>query len=470
MATGLIQIPARLDAVPFYFQRITRSQHIFFPNPPRDINGFRNNNQVYWQLPPDTITFNAENNYRYDLTIFDTDSAGSIQLQTPFIITGEGTIRFSGSTVKVVVRHKWTHRFLDADGNILRDLSPNNNPIIISNATPTVIDIPANREVEYSLSNLSREIEIYPYQFPSTLMPKLQDIGLAVTDLRIGIKMDLEIRTYPANVSLRPVRRFGRVTDYTDTNRTPRNDETLMNLIYSNPVISFRQGVQGSGERLGILTADPNNLFPPDGVTQEQFLASTMGQLLIAAVRAPAGGRSALLVNEKMFNLPEQNDTITFTMPANLGRQAQTFYPEGSATGFAHAEADKGVVIDERGTYSIELQTSLQFDSALITDNQASVQIGVVLFHMRVNAAMEEIIVNTWIDSYLLDRVRGSELAPYISVPMLVGEVNDFFNFIVSYKSLTVNDNIKWRSQNLPIPGTQIAEVDRRFVIKRIQL
>ena len=48
---GLIQIPARLDAVPFYFQRITRSQHIFFPNPPRDINGFRNNNQVYWQLP-----------------------------------------------------------------------------------------------------------------------------------------------------------------------------------------------------------------------------------------------------------------------------------------------------------------------------------------------------------------------------------------------------------------------------------
>ena len=136
MAVGYRQIPSRLDGIPFYFQRITRSQHVFFPNPPRDINGFRNNNQVYWQLPPDQITFNAENNYRYDLTVFDTDSAGSIQLQTPFIITGEGTIRFSGNTVKIVLRHKWTHRFLDADGNILRDLTPNNACLLYTSPSP----------------------------------------------------------------------------------------------------------------------------------------------------------------------------------------------------------------------------------------------------------------------------------------------------------------------------------------------
>ena len=470
MAIGLIQIPSRLDAIPFYFQRITRNQHVFFPNPPRDINGFRNNNQVYWQLPPDRLVFNAGNNYQYDFNIFNTDSTGSIVLQTPFIITAEGTLRFSGSSVKVVIIHRWTHRFMDADGNILRDLTPNNNPIEISNATPAVLTVHDQDGVEYPLGRLSREIEVYPYQLPALLTAKLQDINLSLNDIRVGIKMDLTIKTFPVSANLRPTQRFGRVTDYTDPNLTPQEDEVLMSVLYSNPVISFRQGEQASQERLGIIRPDPENLFPPDGVTQEQFNASTMGQLLIAAVRAPAGGRSALLVNEKMFNLPEQNDTVTFTMPANLGRQAQTFYPEGSATGFAHAEADKGVVLDERGTYSIELQTSLQFDSALITDNQASVQIGVVLFHMRVNAAMEEIIVNTWIDSYLLDRVRGSELAPLLSIPMLVGEVNDFFNFIVSYKSLTVNDNIKWRSQNLPIPGTQIAEVDRRFVITRIQL
>ena len=470
MAVGYRQIPSRLDGIPFYFQRITRSQHVFFPNPPRDINGFRNNNQVYWQLPPDQITFNAENNYRYDLTVFDTDSAGSIQLQTPFIITGEGTIRFSGNTVKIVLRHKWTHRFLDADGNILRDLTPNNNPITISNATPTVIDIPHTGEVEYSLSNLSREIEIYLYQLPSTLLPKLQDIGLALTDLRIGIMMELEIRTYPTNVSLRPVRSFGRVTDYTDTNRTPRDDETLMNLIYSNPVISFRQGVQGSGERLGILTADPDNLFPPDGVTREQFLASTMGQLLRPAVRAQAGGRSSILLEEERFSIPQVSNPITFTMPANLEAQEYSFFPAGDATGFAHAVLNKGIEIDERGTYTFDLVTSIQFTSANIVDVDASLQLEIVLIQMRTNASNENIIVREWPEETLLRQVRGDEWHPRISVPDVICERGDWFFFKLIYESVSVGDNLIWRSQSLNRVNTMIPKADRRLIVTRKQI
>ena len=65
------------------------------------------------------------------------------------------------------------------------------------------------------------------------------------------------------------------------------------------------------------------------------------------------------------------------------------------------------IEIDERGTYTFDLVTSIQFTSANIVDIDASLQLEIVLIQMRANASNENIIVREWPEETLLRQVRG---------------------------------------------------------------
>ena len=629
MAVGYKNIPTRLDAVPFYYQRITEDQHVFFPNPPRDINGFKNNNQVFWQMLPDSIVLNAANNHRFDQTLLDTDTSGPLALQTPFFVFGEGDLHFSlAAGPKLVVVHKWTHRFLNAAGEPLLD--GDGNAIEISGSTAFIaIAQTGILDIDYPLSELSRKIEVYPYQVPGELAAKLREINLDLTQMRIGIKLDLSIEAFNSAVDLNPVISNGRIINYQpalpvtdfaegvplaqgdfipqgptgftanantpvlpsagkdilvigqanrrfsgnfDASRAdkrilirkngavldgllynvPANDRlylyttddlgvltikrndvtraqvaatrssatttlggirtyryeftrisisagaaqtieidssdpnvsielqgraigdapedtTLSNVSYSSPSVTFKQGTQGSQEKLGLLRPDPDYVRPP-GTTEAQHKASTDGQLLVAARRETPEGRSNLVTRSDRYTIPEITDPMTFTMPADLERQTIFIYPTGNAGGLSHPVADKGIVIDEAGTYTVEAQDSFQFVSASITDDASPVQLGFVLFHWRTDAQGNDIIVgDTWIDSYQLAKVRGAELAPLARAVDIICEVGDWFNLLFGFKSLTVGDDLIFTSRNTFVPGTRIPDVDRRMKITKKQ-
>ena len=157
-------------------------------------------------------------------------------------------------------------------------------------------------------------------------------------------------------------------------------------------------------------------------------------------------------------------------MPANLEAQEYSFFPAGDATGFAHAVLNKGIEIDERGTYTFDLVTSIQFTSANIVDIDASLQLEIVLIQMRTNASNENIIVREWPEETLLRQVRGDEWHPRISVPDVICERGDWFFFKLIYESVSVGDNLIWRSQSLNRVNTMIPKADRRFIVTRKQI
>ena len=262
MAVGYKLVSQRLGAVPFYFQRISEDQHVFFPLMPRDILGLRNNNRVFWQQLPGNITFNAQNNWTFEQNIFNTDSAGFIALRTPFRIIGEGKLNFTYNSAKIVIKHMWGHRFLNDDGSELLD--DDGNLITITNSTAQVFStIIEGVEEFFDLGQLSRELEVYPYQVSPALTAKAREQGRAANSYRIGIKMDLSIKAYSTQQNLMPVRRFGRFLDFVpDGAINPRPNEMFANVSYSNPSINFRQGSQSLGQEVGIIHPTPGYVRP----------------------------------------------------------------------------------------------------------------------------------------------------------------------------------------------------------------
>ena len=468
MAVGYKNIPTRLDAVPFYYQRITESLHSFFPNPPRDINGFRNNDQVFWQMPPTDITLNAANNHQQLYNILNTDTAGNLALNTPFFIFGEGDLHFAlNAGPKIVITHRWTHQFLDANGRQLVD--PDGNDITISNSTPVPFVVAFGTvEKDYPLSELSRKIEIYDHQIPARLAAKLAEINLDISQMRIGIKLDLMLQAFNSSVDLIPIIRLGRIVGYRGSHERVPEDATLSQVNYSNPTITFRQGVQGSQEKLGLLRPDPDHVRP-QGTTEAQHKASTDGQLLVAARRETPEGRSNLITRKQRYSIPEIIDPVTLTMPNNLERQDLIIYPTGGGSDFSHVEENKGVVLDEAGTFSIILQDSVQFTGEQISDPLAATQFRIELFQRRTAPNGDTIVVDHWERSYILNNIRRAELGPFLAVPDVDGLIGDWFNFALEYKGTTVGDNISFTSTNTINPRSQLPEVERRLQITKKQ-
>lgn len=445
MAVGYRLVSQRLGAVKFYFQRITEDQHVFFPLIPRDIMGLRNNNRLFWQQLPGSIVFNARNDWTFEQNIFNTDSSGFIELATPFRIIGEGKLNFTYNSAKIVIKHMWEHRFLNDDGTELLD--DDGNLITINNSTAQVFaTISEGVEEFFDLSQLAREIEVYPYQINPNLMAKAMEQGRAANSYRIGIKMDLSIKAYSTQQDLMPVRRFGRFLDFVPDGATnPRPNEMFANVSYSNPSINFRQGTQAAGQSVGSIYPTPGYVRPPE-ITEEQHANSTDGQTILQAVDQSLGTPNRLVIKEQFFNLPDI-ENHRFSMPSGLAEQVLPVYPVSQANGPGESVANMGVKINEVGNYSIELQVVFSIISVFISSGDASFEFGVRLKHIRDGATL-----NTFAKKQLFRVARNNEVIMLLTVPKIVALQDDLITLEYVYESSSQGDTLDIKSELPSVP------------------